>query len=128
MPAKSPALTSARVLVPQSDGTLLSAGEANGSPIIVTDRAIYLREIVGGPSRVEIYDRDGKRQGKLPLPDIATVNEVVALGDGTLFYDIETYLRPPYFSRYHESGGKSEETRLAQRTHGTHDVLGAGGH
>jgi prolyl oligopeptidase len=114
MPAKSPALTSARVLVPQSDGTLLSAGEANGSPIIVTDRAIYLREIVGGPSRVEIYDRDGKRQGKLPLPDIATVNEVVALGDGTLLYDIETYLRPPYFSHYYESGGKSEETRLTQ--------------
>ncbi len=50
----------------------------------------------------------------MPLPDVASVNEVVALGDGTLVYDIETYLRPPYFSRYHEVGGKTEETRLAQ--------------
>ena len=88
-------LARARVLVPESDGAMLSAGESNGSPIIVTERAIYLREIVGGPSRVEIYGHDGKRQGVLPLPDVASVDEVVALGDGTLLYDIETYLRPP---------------------------------
>jgi prolyl oligopeptidase len=114
LPAATPLLARARVLVPETDGAMLSAGESNGSPIIVTERAIYIREIVGGPSRVEIFSRDGKRQGKLPLPDVASVDEVVSLGDGTLLYDIETYLRPPYFSRYHESGGRTEETGLAQ--------------
>ena len=57
---------------------------------------------------------DGKRQGVLPLPEVANVDEIESLDDGTLLYGIETYLRPPYFSRYHEASGKSEETALAQ--------------
>ncbi len=114
LPAATPSLARARVLVPESDGTLLSAGEAGGSSVIVTERAVYLREIVGGPSRVEIYSHDGKRQGTLPLPEVANVDEVESLEDGTLLYSIETYLRPPYFSRYHEANGKAAETALAQ--------------
>jgi prolyl oligopeptidase len=114
LPASTPWLARARVLVPESDGALLSAGESNGSPVIVTDRAIYLREIVGGPSRVEIYSHDGKRQGVLPLPEVANVDEIESLDNGTLLYDTETYLRPPYFSRFHEASGKAEETALAQ--------------
>jgi prolyl oligopeptidase len=114
LPASTPLLARARVLVPESDGALLSASESGGSPVIITERAIYLREIVGGPSRVEIYSHDGKRQGVLPIPEVANVDEVESLDDGTLLYDIETYLRPPYFSRYHEASGKAEETALAQ--------------
>ncbi len=82
--------------------------------MIITDRAIYLREIVGGPSRVEIYTHEGKRLGTLPLPEVAAVDEVESLDDGSLLYDVETYLRPPYFSRYREATGKAEDTALAQ--------------
>lgn len=114
LPAGKPLLANARVLIPESDGVLLAAGEANGTPIIITDRAIYVREIVGGPSRVEIYTHDGKRLGMLPLPELAAVDEVESLDDGSLLYDIESYLRPPYFSRYREAADKAEETPLAQ--------------
>ncbi len=114
LPATDPVLAHAHVLVPESDGALLSANESGGTPIVVTDRAIYLREIVGGPSRVEIFGHDGKRQGVLPLPEVANVDEVEPLDNGALLYGIETYLRPPYFSRYHEASGKAEETSLAQ--------------
>ena len=114
LPATTPQLAHAKVLVPQSDAALLSAGEAGGSPITLTKRSIYVREIIGGPSRVEIFSHDGKRQGVLPLPDVANVDEIEALDDGTLLYAIETYLRPPYFSRYHETTGIAEETALVQ--------------
>ena len=114
LPVSKPLLANARVLIAESDGVLLAAGEANGTPIIITDHAIYVREIVGGPSRVEIYAHDGKRLGTLPLPEMAAVDEVESLDDGSLLYDIETYLRPPYFSRYREATGKAEETALAQ--------------
>ena len=114
LPASKPQLANAQVLIPESDGVLLVAGESGGTPIIITDHAIYLREIVGGPSRVEIYSHDGKRLGALPLPEVAAVDEVESLDDGSLLYDVETYLRPPYFSRYREATGKAEETALAQ--------------
>ena len=97
LPAATPLLARARVLVPESDGALLSAGEAGGSPVTITERAIYLREIVGGPSRVEIFNHDGKRQGELPLPQVASVDELEALDDGSLLYGIETYPQAAVF-------------------------------
>jgi prolyl oligopeptidase len=52
----------------------------------------------------------------LPLPDVATVSEVQPLSDGTLLYSVETYLRPPYFSRFDPATERSVETLLAQRS------------
>jgi prolyl oligopeptidase len=107
-------LSQATQLVAESDAVMLSAGQAGGDPIALTARAIYVRELVGGPSRVAVYDHAGNPRGMLPLPDLASVEEVEPLSDGTLLYSIETYLRPPYFSRYDESVLRSSETKLVQ--------------
>jgi prolyl oligopeptidase len=107
-------LSRAVTLVPESDAVMLASGEFGGEPVTVTPSALYLRELTGGPSRVAIYDLLGKPTGVLPLPDIASVNEVEPLSDGTLLYSIETYLRPPYFRRYDAQTAKASDTRLAQ--------------
>jgi prolyl oligopeptidase len=104
----------ARPIVAESDVVIQSGGEFGGEPVVVTAGAIYLREVVGGPSRVAIFDRAGHPKGTLPLPDMCTVSEIEALGSGDLLYSVATYLRPPYFSRYDEATGQSAETRLAQ--------------
>ena len=100
-------LSRAAAIVPESDGVMLASGEFGGQPVVVTPDALYLREIVGGPSRVAIFDHAGKPAGTLPLPDVASVDEVEPLSDGTLLYDVATYLRPPYFSRYDPTHGQS---------------------
>ncbi|MEP6549439.1 MAG: prolyl oligopeptidase family serine peptidase [Gammaproteobacteria bacterium] len=107
-------LRQATQLVAESDAVMLSAGQAGGDPVALTPKAIYIRELVGGPSRVAVYDHAGKPHGMLPLPDLASVEEVEPLSDGTLLYSIETYLRPPYFSRYDESVLRSSDTKLVQ--------------
>jgi len=106
--------TKATVLVPESDAVIESGGQAGGNPIAVTPRALYLRELVGGPSRVAIFDHAGKSRGVLPIPDVATVQEVEPLRDGTVLYAIETYLRPRYFARYDEKADKASDSKLAQ--------------
>ncbi len=110
MPARAPVLAKARVLVPESESVM----QSGGANIVVTARSVYLNEILGGPSRVDIFDHEGQRQGLLPFPEVASVDEIALLDDGSLLYDVETYLRPPYFGRYHEATGKAEETALAQ--------------
>jgi prolyl oligopeptidase len=107
-------LDRAAVLVAESDAVILSGGQAGGDPVAVTPRALYVRELLGGPSRVAVFDHTGKPLGTLPLPDPATVDQVEPLGDGTLLYSIETYLRPPYFSRYDEQTKHSSETKLVR--------------
>jgi len=107
-------VTKAAVLVPESDAVILSGGEFGGDPIAVTPRALYLRELVGGPSRVAIFDHAGKPRGVLPIPDVATVEEVEPLSDGTVLYSIETYLRPRYFARYDEKAAQASDSKLVQ--------------
>jgi prolyl oligopeptidase len=109
-----PVLARARELVPQSEAVIVPGGERGGEPVVATPHALYVREIVGGPSRVAVFDLEGHPRGELPLPGPATVDELVPLPDGSVLYDVSTYLRPPYFARYDESRGTSTETALAQ--------------
>jgi prolyl oligopeptidase len=109
-----PVLAHGQLLVPESDAVLQPGGEFGGVPVVITGRAIYVRQIIGGPSRVAIFDPQGKPQGTLPLPEVAAVEELEPLGGGMLLYEIETYLRPPYFARFDETTGKVAETGLAQ--------------
>jgi prolyl oligopeptidase len=51
--------------------------------------------------------------GVLPLPDVASVSQMLSLGDGTLLYSVATYLRPSYFALFDEASGKSEVSKLA---------------
>ena len=107
-------LKQAAVLVGESKAVMLSGGQAGGDPVAVTAHAVYVRELIGGPSRVAIFDHAGTPRGELPLPGLATVAELEPLSDGTLLYSIETYLRPPYFSRYDESTARAVDSKLAQ--------------
>jgi prolyl oligopeptidase len=108
------ALADAGTLVPQSDGVIEGGGEFGGPPVAVTAKAIYLRELVGGPSRVNAFARDGKPEGELPLPGLAAVDEVVPVAGGQVLYSVATYTRPPYFERFAEVSGKASETKLAE--------------
>jgi prolyl oligopeptidase len=108
------ALDHAQTLVAESDAVLQVGGEFGGAPITVTPKALYVREVVGGPSRVAIFDHDGKPQGNLPLPEVSAVDEVEAVGDGSLLVSVATSLAPPSFTRYDEASGKSTDTLLRQ--------------
>jgi prolyl oligopeptidase len=114
-------LAQAKEIVPQSDAVMQQSGEFNGSPVVITKKAVYVSELVGGPSRVAMFDHDGKSLGELPLPGIATVDEMEPLGDGTQLYSVKTYLNPPFFQRYDEASGKASETRLVQTSPVTFD-------
>jgi prolyl oligopeptidase len=104
----------AKTIVAQSDAVMQGGGEFGGTPIVITKNAIYLRELIGGPSRVAIFDHEGKAKGDLPLPDVASVDEVEPLSDGSVLYAVRTFLKPPYYARFDEAGGKASDTKLAQ--------------
>lgn len=107
-------LSHAKTIVPQSDAVIQGGGEFGGSPVVITKTSIYVRELVGGPSRVAIFDLDGIPRSELPLPSVAAVDEVEALSDGSLLYSVATYLQPRYYARYDEATAKSAATLLVQ--------------
>jgi prolyl oligopeptidase len=107
-------LAHAQTLVPESDAVMQLGGEGGGAPITITAKAVYVREIVGGPSQVAIFDHDGKAQGLLPLPAVSSVSQVEAIDGGGLLVSVATFLEPPRFVRYDEATGKTAPTLLQQ--------------
>jgi prolyl oligopeptidase len=100
-------LTHADVVVPESDVTI----ELRGS-IAVTRTHLLVRDIIGGPNQVRIFDHEGKPQGLLPLPQTASVGEIRELADGGVLYSVSTYLRPRYVLRWNPATGQSDETKF----------------
>jgi prolyl oligopeptidase len=109
-------LAHAREIVPQSDVVIQPGGEFGGDPVVATPKALYVRELVGGPSRVALFDLEGRARGELPLPGSATVAEVEPVAGGAVLYDIDTYLRPRYYASYDEATGRSSDTAIAQKS------------
>lgn len=110
-------LSRAQLILSESDAVL----QPNRAPVVVTGQAIYVPQLVGGPSRVTVLGLDGTPRGTLPLPDVAAVGEIQAMGDGTLLYEVRTFLKPPYFLRFTEATGQAVDTGLVETTpwHGT---------
>jgi prolyl oligopeptidase len=116
VPVENPNLDAVKTLVPESDGAIQPDGEFAGEPITVTPTAIYLSEMIGGPSCIAAYDHAGHHLRDLPSPPIAALSEATPLGNGILLYQIATYLQPPYFERYAESSGSASATPLAEHS------------
>ena len=108
-------LATAPVIVPPSDVAILSGGaEEHGIDLNFTGSRLFVRDIVGGPNQVRVFDLNGKPEGNLPLPDVAGNNEIEPLADGSVLFDVTTDLRPRYYARWYPANGKTEETALKQ--------------
>ncbi len=106
-------LATAKVIVPESDVAILSGGAEGGSPDLSFNRThLFVRDIVGGPNQVRIFDLDGKPMGKLPLPPVAANGEIESLADGSVLFSVMTYLRPVYYESWNPATGKAKETGL----------------
>ena len=112
-PFAKDALPAAPVIVSQSDVAILSGGAEENSPDLnFGPTRLYVRDIVGGPNQVRVFDLAGKAQGKLPLPDIAANYEMEPIASGELLFDVSTYLRPRYVMAYDPKTGKARETAI----------------
>ena len=102
-------LAKATVLVPAGEDAIPIDFFGEDPLCFVGDR-LYVHYLAGGPSRLRAFTLHGKPAGEVPLPDIAAVDEMEALG-GELLYSVETYLTPTRF--YRHSDARSTPTALA---------------
>ena len=84
LPASGPPPTwaQAREIVPTSDAVIESNFAVR--TLVPTKTALLVRDQVGGPQQVRVFDLDGKPRGLLPVPPVSTVREVAASTDADL--------------------------------------------
>jgi prolyl oligopeptidase len=112
-PFAGKSLTQAQVIVPESDVAIVSGGAEEAEPdLSLSGDRLFVRDIVGGPNQVRVFDFAGKPHGKLPLPDVAGNDDIAPLSNGDVLFNVSTYTRPTYYALWHAVSGKTEETAL----------------
>ena len=113
LPLKQLDLAQAKVVVPQSPGTGPEESDrASIDSFEPTFGHLYVVDIMGGPSRVRVFDNDGKPLPAPPLPPISSVAGVVSIGGGNVLSLTSTYLDPPAWYRFDAASGKATRTAL----------------
>jgi prolyl oligopeptidase len=106
-------LAQAKVVVPQSSGA--GPDEADRASIegfLPTWGHLYVVDIMGGPSRIRVFDNKGQPLPAPPLPPVSAVYDGVPVGGGDVLFIATTYLDPPAWYRYDAATGKAVRTAL----------------
>ncbi len=115
LPLAHLALANANVVVPQSPGS--GSDESTRASIENFEPApghLYIVDIIGGPSRVRVFDGEGHALPSPQLPPISAIGQVVSMGGGDALFYTSTYLDPPAWYRFEAGSGKSVRTALYQ--------------
>jgi len=106
LPLDTPELKNAVEIVP--------AGEAVIEQIVPTADAIYVGDLLGGPSQIRRFGLDGKGEAIIPVPKISAVQEMFAVEDNSLLFRDVSYTEPA--ACFHCTKGKTEPVKTALRS------------
>ena len=70
---------------------IVAAGEAVIEQIVPSTDALYVGELLGGPSQIRRFDLNGKNETVIPIREISAVQEMLALEDGSLLFRDVSY-------------------------------------
>ena len=106
LPLDHPALSNARVIVPQAEDMI--------EQIAVGPHRLYVVGNWGGPSDIRVFGLDGHDQGKIPIEPVSSVGGIVPLDGDDVVYENESFLEPSAWFRFDSDSGKSARTQLFQ--------------
>jgi prolyl oligopeptidase len=86
LPLDTPELSKAVEIVP--------TGEPVIQQIVPAPDALFVCDLLGGPSQIRRFDLNGKGETIIPIPKISAVQEMVALEDGSLLFRDQSYTEP----------------------------------
>jgi prolyl oligopeptidase len=108
-------LAQAQVVVPQSSGTGHDeSARASIESFVSAPGRLYVTDITGGPSRVRVFDPQGRPLPAPALPPISGVGAVVPIDAGNALFFVTTYLQPSAWYRFDAPTAKSTRTALSQ--------------
>jgi prolyl oligopeptidase len=93
---------------------IVAAGEAVIENIVPSKEALYVGDLLGGPSQIRRFDLNGKNQTTIPIPQISSVQEMLALEDGSLLFHPVSYTEPAAW--FHSPNGKTKPVKTALRS------------
>jgi prolyl oligopeptidase len=103
LPLDTPELANATMIAPASEAVIQFIEPAA--------RALYVADLLGGPSQIRRFGLDGKGETIIPIAKISAVSEMEPLKDNSLLFRDVSYTEPAAWS--HCIPGKAEPLRTA---------------
>lgn len=91
--------------------TIVPTGEAVIQIMEPTNDALYVGDLLGGPSQIRRFGLDGKDEKLVPIPKISAVSEMESLDDNSLLFRDVSYTEPAAWFRI--APGQSEPVKTA---------------
>jgi len=108
-------LSQAKVVVPQSSGSGSDeSARASIEDFVPAGDRLYVIDILGGPSRVRVFNPQGRSLAAPPVPPISSVDGMVSIGGGSVLFFNASYLEPPGWYHYIAASGDTVRTALSK--------------
>src|SRR5438874_4038907 len=92
---------------------IVASGDAVIEQIVPSTDALYVGDLLGGPSQIRRFDLNGKNEMVIPIPQISAVQEMLAVEDGPLLFRDVSYTEPAAW--FHCANEKIEPVKTALR-------------
>lgn len=99
-------------LISEGQDTIVSEFN-DSSSLVATSRAIFVTYQMGGPSEVRTFDHQGQPAAKPVQASVADASGVTELGDGSILFNLVSYLQPAAWHHFDPATGKTARTALA---------------
>jgi prolyl oligopeptidase len=96
-------LAEAEVVVPESEAVI--------EGILPTAKHLYVVDMIGGPSRIRLFDPDGKQGREVPVPEASGIGGLVADGDRLVFRQ-SSFVAPAAWMLYDPTDERAKKSAL----------------
>src|SRR6476469_9010567 len=90
---------------------IIASGEAVIEQRVPGASALYVADVLGGPSQIRRFDLNGKNETRISTPQISAVQELLALEDGSFLFRDVSYTDPAAW--FPCLNGKTEPVKTA---------------
>ena len=98
----------------QNAAEIVASGEAVIQQIVPSTDALYVADLLGGPSQIRRFDLNGKNEMVISIPQVSAVQEMLALEDGSFLFRDVSYTEPAAWFRC--ANEKTEPVKTALRS------------
>jgi len=105
LPVGNLKLADAVTVIPPMKASLEgTGGERDATRFLAGERELYVTVIDGGPEEILKFDLAGKSEGKVPMPEVASVSTLVPLTGDVFLFQASTFIKTPQWFRYDGTG------------------------
>ncbi|MBI5267529.1 MAG: S9 family peptidase [candidate division Zixibacteria bacterium] len=105
--AGRPELTKTSVFVNQGEGVI--------TDFAPTAQKLYVEEMIGGPSRLRVFNLNGKEEQAVPTEPVVGIGSVLWTEGDKILFSQSSYLAPSAFYQYDPSAGVVTPTALKRK-------------